>query len=327
MLRFFVRRLFGMAGILLVISVITYWLFFEASGPSDVVRLSCGRNCTPEMKEVVRHDLGLDKGFWEQWWIYISGIFAGRNIGDKFCSAPCLGYSFNSRQPVTERIADGYPTTISLAIGAVFLMIVVGIGMGVIAAVFRGRVVDKVLTGIAVFSGAFQIFILGPLLLLFFVFETGWMDLPKYHPFTDDPVAWAQGLILPWVCLMVIHMALYTRLTRSAMIDALNEDYVRTLRSKGLDTKQVYLKHVFRGALSPIVTILGVDIGILLAGTVITEFTFSLNGIGRQAVLAVENSDLPMMMGVVMVAASLTIIANFVVDVVYALIDPRIRLS
>lgn len=327
MLAFLVRRLLGMVGILFVISLITFYLFFAASGADDVVRLSCGRFCNDTMRDIVRHDLGLDKPLLKQYWIYMAGIFAGRNIGEKHCDAPCLGYSFSSRQPVTERITHAFPTTLSLAIGAVVLMIVFGVGMGVVAAMNRGKWLDKVMTGIAVFAGAFQIFILGPLLLLVFVHETGWLELPKYHPFTDDPVAWASGLFLPWVCLMVIHMAMYTRLTRSAMIDALNEDYVRTLKAKGLSKSQVYVKHAFRGALSPIVTILGVDIGILMAGTVITEYTFSLTGIGRLAVLAVEDSDLPMMMGVVMVAATITVTANLIVDFVYAFIDPRVRLS
>ncbi|MCF2532958.1 ABC transporter permease [Yinghuangia soli] len=326
MLRFFVRRFAGMIGILLVISLITFYLFFAASGPDDVVQMSCGRFCTEEAKAGVRHDLGLDKPFFEQYWVYMTGIVMGRDIGDRSCSAPCLGYSFSSREPVTERIQNGFPTTLSLAIGAIVLMILIGVGLGVIAAMKRGTRTDKVLTTVAVVAGAFQIFILGPLLLLIFVYETELMDLPKYYAFTDNPGKWATGLILPWICLMVIHMAMYTRLTRSAMVDALNDDYVRTLRAKGLSKRDIYIKHAFRGALSPVATILGIDIGILMAGTVITEFTFSLNGIGRLAVLAVEDSDLPMMMGVVLVAAAITIIANLLVDVAYAVIDPRVRL-
>ncbi|MYV98218.1 ABC transporter permease [Streptomyces sp. SID3343] len=328
MLRFLIRRLIGVAAILLIVSGITFYLFFAASGADDVVRLSCGRSCTPEMREVVRQNLGLDKPLLEQYWIFLSGIFMGRKIGDLQCDSPCLGYSFANNENVFDKIVDRFPVTISLAIGAVVLFLVLGIGMGVVAALNRGKAVDKVTTGVALLSGSAPIYVLGPIFIYVFVQQLGWLDRPTDPPsFTGDPGGWATALILPWVCLMTIHMALYCRLTRSTMVDVLSEDYVRTLRAKGLSGRSVYIKHAFRGALSPIITVLGVDIGVLLSGTIITESTFSLHGLGNLAVTAVVDSDLPMMMGVVLIAATFTMLANLAVDMAYAVIDPRVRLS
>ncbi|MET7300268.1 ABC transporter permease [Embleya sp. NPDC005575] len=328
MLRFLVRRLIGVVAILLVVSGITFYLFFAASGADDVVRLSCGRNCTPEMREVVRQNLGLDKSLIEQFWIFISGIFTGRTIGDNVCDAPCLGYSFANNENVFDKLADRFPVTLSLAIGAILLSITIGIGMGVLAALKRGKTTDKVATSVALLSGSAPIYVLGPLFIYVFVQQLGWLDRPTDPPsFFGDPGGWASALLLPWVCLMTIHMAMYCRLTRSTMVDVLSEDYVRTLKAKGLSGRSVYLKHAFRGALSPIVTVLGVDIGVLMSGTIITESTFSLHGIGMLAVSSVVDSDLPMMMGVVMVAATFTMLANLAVDMAYVAIDPRVRLS
>ncbi|WP_406285942.1 ABC transporter permease [Embleya sp. NBC_00896] len=328
MLRFLVRRLIGVVAILLVISGITFYLFFAASGADDVVRLSCGRNCTPEMREVVRQNLGLDKSLLEQFWIFISGIFTGRTIGDKACDAPCLGYSFANNENVFDKLVDRFPVTLSLAIGAIVLCTTIGIGMGVLAALKRGKTTDKVTTGVALLSGSAPIYVLGPLFIYIFVQQLGWLDRPTDPPsFFGDPGGWASALLLPWICLMTIHMAMYCRLTRSTMVDVLSEDYIRTLKAKGLSGRSVYLKHAFRGALSPIVTVLGVDIGILMSGTIITESTFSLHGIGMLAVSSVVDSDLPMMMGVVMIAATFTMLANLAVDMAYAAIDPRVRLA
>ncbi|MEU0936563.1 MULTISPECIES: ABC transporter permease [unclassified Embleya] len=327
MLRFLVRRLLGVAAILLVVSLITFYLFFAASGADSVVRLSCGKNCTPEMRETVRQNLGLAKPLLEQYWIFVSGIFTGRNIGEQTCNFPCLGYSFANNQNVSHTVADRFPTTVSLAIGAVVLFMTLGIGLGVLAAMRRGKKTDKVATGFALLSGSAPIYVLGPVFIYIFVQQLGWMDRPQYHQFTDDPLLWASGLLLPWICLMTIHMAMYVRLTRSTMVDVLSEDYVRTLKAKGLSGRSVYIKHAFRGALSPIVTVLGVDIGVLMSGTIITESTFSLHGIGMLAVTSVTDSDLPMMMGVVVIAATFTMIANLVVDMLYVVIDPRVRLS
>jgi len=327
MLRFLIRRLLGVATILLVVTGITFYLFFAASGEDSVVRLSCGRSCTPEMRDVVRENLGLDKPLPQQFQIFVTGIFTGRTIGDQVCNAPCLGYSFANNQNVAHTLADRFPTTLSLALGAVALFMTLGVGLGALAATRRGKATDKVATGFALLSGSAPIYVLGPIFIYVFVQQLGWMERPEYHPFTEDPGMWFTGLLLPWLCLMTLHMATYVRLTRSTMVDVLSEDYIRTLRAKGLSGRSVYFKHAFRGALSPIITVLGVDIGVLMSGTIITETTFSLKGIGMLAVTSVTDSDLPMMMGVVVIAASFTMFANLLVDMAYAAIDPRVRLS
>ncbi|MDI2128915.1 ABC transporter permease [Yinghuangia seranimata] len=327
MLRFLVRRLLGVVVILTVICGVTFYLFFASSGAESVVSLSCGKNCTPDMRTHVRHDLGLDKSLAEQFWIYISGIFTGRDIGAKHCAAPCLGYSFNNNEPVWNTLLDRFPVTLSLTIGAIAMIIFLGVTLGTLAAFYRGKVFDKIAMGTSLVLVSTQIYVLGPFLIWAFVNQLGWLDRPAYHPFTSDIGGWFTGLLLPWFCLMAIFMALYARLTRSTMVDVLNEDFVRTLHAKGLNSRRIYFKHAFRAALSPIITVLGVDVGVLMGGAIITETTFTLHGIGMLAVTSVTDSDLPLMMGVVLVAATFTVMANLVVDLLYAFIDPRVRLD
>jgi peptide/nickel transport system permease protein len=326
MLAFLVRRVIGGIVILAIISLITFLLFFAVPG-NDVAALSCGKTCTPEQAAVIRHSLGLDKPVIVQYLIFMGGIFAGRNIGDAYCPAPCLGYSFVNRQPVLDTVADRLPVTLSLAIGAVVLFVIFGVGLGMIAALRRGRLTDKIAMSFALIGGSMQIFVLAPFFLYIFVYGTDLLPLPKYVSLFDSPEDWFMGMLLPWVCLSIIFIASYARLTRSSMVDVLNEDFIRTVRAKGLSTGQVYVKHAFRGAMSPVVTILGLDIATLFAGAIITEQSFGLGGIGQLAVNSVFNSDLPMMMGVVLLAATAVVIANIIVDVVYAIIDPRIKVS
>jgi peptide/nickel transport system permease protein len=326
MLAFLVRRVLGGILILAIITLITFLLFFAVPG-NDVAALSCGKVCTPATMDEIRRGLGLDKPIWEQFFIYIVGIFGGRTIGDQYCSAPCLGYSFVNRQPVFETVMNRLPVTNSLAIGAVVLFLVFGVGLGMWAALRKGKLADKVSMGFALIGGSMQIYVLAPFFLYIFVYSSDLLSRPHYVSFWDSPLGWANGLLLPWVCLSIIFVAYYARMTRSSMVDVLNEDYVRTVRAKGLGTRQVYLKHAFRGAMTPVVTILGLDIASLFAGAIITEQSFGLIGVGQLAVNSVFNSDLPMMMGVVLLAATAVVIANIVVDIIYAAIDPRIKVS
>lgn len=326
MLAFLVRRLLGAAVILLIISALTFLLFFAVPG-NEVAALSCGKSCTPAIMESIRHDLGLDHPVWQQYVTYLVGIFAGRTIGDNACNAPCLGYSFVNKQPVWDTVLDRLPVTLSLAIGAVVLFLVFGVGLGMLAALHKGKLADKIAMAFALLGGSMQIYVMAPFFLYIFVYSSNLMSRPTYVSFFDSPIGWANGLLLPWICLAIIFTALYARLTRSSMVDVLNEDFVRTVRAKGLSTRQVYLKHAFRGAMSPIATILGLDIAVLFAGAIITEQSFGLVGVGQLAVNSVLASDLPMMMGVVLLAATAVVIANIVVDVVYAAIDPRIKVA
>ncbi|ATL67767.1 ABC transporter permease [Nocardia terpenica] len=325
MLAFLTRRILGGLVILLIICAVTFMLFYIAPG-SNVARLACGKTCSPELVAAVAHQMGVDKPVWQQFLVYLGGIFAGRTIGDNHCGAPCLGYSFHNHRPVLDTIVDRLPVTLSLTIGAVVIFLAVGVGSGMLAALRKGKLSDRAAMGFAVVGGAQQIFVLGPFLLFLFVYSTHIMDVPHYTSFLSNPLQWAIGLLLPWICLAIITAAYYARLTRSSMVEVLSEDYIRTVRAKGMGQATIYVKHAFRGAMSPIATLLGLDIAVLLGGAIITETVFNLPGVGQLAATSVKDSDLPVMMAVVLLAAAAVVVANIVVDVVYAFIDPRVRL-
>ncbi|MFE5602282.1 ABC transporter permease [Streptomyces coelicoflavus] len=326
MFRFLVRRVFGALVILLIISAITFWLFYAV--PRDPAMMSCGKNCTPENLEQIRKNLGIDESIVMQYWHWLSGIFAGRDYaGYGNCEAPCLGYSFANNQPVYGTIMDRLPLTLSLAFGAAIFFLIIGIGTGMLAASKQGKFLDKFASSVSLLGSSLQIYFVGYIAMFFLVGELGILSQPSYTPLTDDPAAWVSGLLLPWLVLSIIFTANYTRMTRSQMVEQLSEDYVRTARAKGLSKRNVFFRFAWRGAMGPIVTIFGVDLGVLIGGAIITETTFSLQGIGRLAIESVFKSDLPMLLGVTVLAAGAIVIFNIVVDAVYALIDPRIRLA
>lgn len=312
--------------ILLIISAITFWLFYAV--PRDPAMMSCGKNCTPEALEQIRKNLGIDESIIMQYWHWLAGIFTGRDYtGYGHCDAPCLGYSFANSQPVYGTIMDRLPTTLSLAFGAAIFFLIIGIGTGMVAAAKQGKFLDKFASSVSLLGSSLQIYFVGYIAMFFLVGELGILSQPSYTPLTDDPAAWVSGLLLPWLVLSIIFTANYTRMTRSQMVEQLSEDYVRTARAKGLSKRNVFFRFAWRGAMGPIVTIFGVDLGVLIGGAIITETTFSLQGIGRLAIESVFKSDLPMLLGVTVLAAGAIVIFNIVVDAVYALIDPRIRLA
>ncbi|MEU4108777.1 MULTISPECIES: ABC transporter permease [unclassified Streptomyces] len=326
MLRFLVRRVFGALVILLIISAVTFWLFYAI--PRDPATMSCGKNCTPEMLAQVRHNLGIDHPVPVQYWYWIKGIFVGRSYGDfGDCSAPCLGYSFANREPVLGTILDRLPLTLSLAFGSAVVFLIFGIGAGMIAAVKQGKWQDKLASSASLVASSLQIYFVGYIAMYFLVAKLDVLDNPSYTPLTENPAAWASGLLLPWLVLALIWTANYTRMTRSQLVETLSEDYVRTARAKGLSAPNVFFRFAWRGAMGPIVTIFGIDLATLIGGAMITEYTFSLQGVGRLAVDSVEKSDLPMLMGVTLLSAGAIVVFNIVVDAIYGLIDPRIRLA
>lgn len=326
MLRFLVRRVFGALVILLIISAVTFWLFYAI--PRDPATMSCGKNCTPDMLAQVRHNLGIDHPVPVQYWYWIKGIFVGRSYGDfGNCSAPCLGYSFANREPVLGTIMDRLPLTLSLALGSAVVFLIFGIGAGMIAAVKQGKWQDKLASSASLVASSLQIYFVGYIAMYFLVAKLDVLDNPSYTPLTENPAAWASGLLLPWLVLALIWTANYTRMTRSQLVETLSEDYVRTARAKGLSAANVFFRFAWRGAMGPIVTIFGIDLATLIGGAMITEYTFSLQGVGRLAVDSVEKSDLPMLMGVTLLSAGAIVVFNIVVDAVYGLIDPRIRLA
>jgi len=326
MLRFIIRRVLLAFFTLFAISVTTFAIFF--AGPADPASMMCGaRQCDPVAHERINRILGLDEPITTQYVKYMKGIFLGRQIGDIECPAPCLGVSFRTREPVTTILARSAPVTLSITVGSAVIYLVVGVGLGMISAIRQGTYMDRAAVGVSLVFASMQIFFLGLLLLYIFVYGYGWLPRPQYHPITENPLKWAGGMIVPWLTIGLISAATYARFSRAQMLETLSEDYVRTAQAKGASKLRVNFRHAFRAAVTPIVTIAGIEIGGQLGGLVITETTFSMLGIGRQAVNAVNNLNLPIIMATVLIAAVAVVVANLIVDVSYALIDPRVRLS
>ncbi|MER6623570.1 ABC transporter permease [Streptomyces sp. NPDC000931] len=325
MLPFLIRRTFGAALILLLISAFTFFMFFAI--PQDPALLACGKNCTPDALEIIHKNLGLDQPVTVQYWNFLIGIFAGRDFAVGHCAAPCFGVSFANDQNVWDTIVSRFPLTLSLTLGSLLVFLIVGLGAGMLAAKYRGTWVDKTFSSGSLVISSMQIYFLGPLVLLGLVYTTGWLDKPKDVPITEDFGGWFMGLLIPWFVMATIFTANYTRMSRSSMIEQLQEEHVKAARAKGMSGNFVFFRYAWRGSLIPIITILGIDLSSLLSGGMVTELTFGLAGLGRLALSSVIDKDLPMLMGVMLVSAALIIFFNLIVDALYAVIDPRVRLS
>jgi peptide/nickel transport system permease protein len=332
--RYLIRRLLQTVLILLVISAITFFLFWAT--PANPALLICGKNCNAETVAQVNETYGFDDPLIVQYGTYMEGLVnpTGRTIGsegnERNCPWPCFGESYQNGIPVWDSIADAFPATFWLATGAAAIWLLFGVLLGLLAALRRGKLLDKLSVGLALFGVSFPTIVFGYLLLFLFIVKLKWIPFPDTANaalFDVGPAKWLQFYILPWITLALVFAALYTRLTRANMIDTMNEDYIRTARAKGLDERTVVFKHGLRSALTPIVTIFGLDLGGLLGGAVITEQIFSITGLGKFSIDSVLSNDLPAIMGVVLFAAIFVVVANIVVDVLYAVIDPRVRLS
>jgi peptide/nickel transport system permease protein len=326
MTRFLLRRAFSAVLTLFAVSVLTFLLFFAL--PRDPVTAMCPKNCDPARLDRVRQELGLNDPKIEQYLGYMKGIFVGRDLGSAqggHCSAPCLGYSYVNNEPVTTTIARVLPVTLSIVVPAAVLWLALGIGLGMVSALRQGTWLDRVAIGFSLTGASLQLYFVGGVLLLVFSYHLNIVPVPHYTPLLDNPLQWAGGLVLAWVALAFLFSAIYARLSRAQMLETLSEDFVRTARAKGLSTSQIYGRHALRAAITPLVTIAGLDIGAALGGTVITETTFGLQGLGRTAVDAVRAGDLPTIMATVLVAAFFIVTANLAVDLIYAAIDPRVR--
>jgi peptide/nickel transport system permease protein len=319
MLRFIARRLLLAAMVLWLITVAVFVLFFVT--PHDPARVIAGRLATPQTVAAVRHRLGLDRPVPEQYGHFLDRLLHGD-----------LGYSYYNSEPVTHLLLSRLPVTVSLTAGAAVIWLALGIGTGVLAARRPRSVADRaatvfVLTGLS--TPTFLVGIIVLYVLFFRLHLAGITFFPGggYVPITQSPAGWAQHLILPWLTLAFVSAATYSRLTRASLLDVLGEDYITTARSKGLSKRRVVYHHGLRSALTPVVTQLGVDVGALLGGAIVTESIFGLPGLGQLAVQSVTTQDLPVIVGVVLIAAAFVVIANIVVDMLYAILDPRVRLS
>jgi peptide/nickel transport system permease protein len=325
---YIVRRLGAMVGMLIVLSVIVFLLF--AALPADPARLVCGKSCTPQIIKAIDHNFGYDQPLYVQYEKFAKGIFVGRTYGEGTaafqCPAPCLGYSYLRNEDVTALLEDTLPVTAQLALGGFVFWIVGGVGAGIIAALRRGKWQDRTIMGLALAGYSFPSFFIALLLIFFVQIKFQIVGFYSYTPIYDNPGQWFKALILPWIAIALLNAAFYSRLTRNQMLETLGEDYIRTARAKGLPERTVVGKHALRAGLTPIVTSAGLDLADLLGGAIIIEQVFALPGIGRLSVDSVTTSDLPVINATVLVAAFFVIVANLFVDLLYASIDPRVRL-
>jgi peptide/nickel transport system permease protein len=298
---------------------LVFAIFFVA--PSNVAQTLGGRNATPDRLELIRHRLGLDLPIWEQYLKFLGNALKGD-----------LGFDYYHGVAVTSIIGDAAPKTASLAVGAAIIWLLLGVFNGVVSAVRPRSFADRGLTAFALFFYSMPTFLLGLLALYFLYFRltlagAEWFPAGGYVPLSQDPAGWLRSLILPWLTLALVSAATYTRLTRASMMEVLGEDYIRTARSKGISERRVVYRHGLRAALTPVVTQFGIDLGGLIGGAVVTESVFSIDGLGKEAVTAISNQDLPVIIGIVLFASAVVVIANILVDMAYAGLDPRVRLS
>ncbi|MFG3256831.1 ABC transporter permease [Streptomyces sp. NPDC048172] len=326
---FTTKRLVGAVLVLLVLSVALYALFYLV--PGDPARLACGNRCNVEQVAQVRERLGLNEPVYAQYLHFVQGLFTGRDFpagnGVQHCQAPCLGLSRQNDEEVTSLIAEGLPATASLALGAMVIWLLLGVGTGLVSALRRGGITERVLTVLTLAGSGTPVFILGLLLLMAVCAYLQWLPFPSYVPLTRDPEQWAWNMLLPWLALGLFESAKYARLTRSSTLEVLAEDHVRTFRAYGVSERAVVTRHALRGALPPVIALSALDLGTMLGGAMITEQLFGLPGLGRLLIESVREVDLPVVVGIVLVTGAAVVIANAVADVLYALADRRVALS
>ncbi|MGX4689703.1 ABC transporter permease [Streptomyces sp. JNUCC 63] len=332
MLAYLIRRLFAAAVMLVVIILVVFSIFFLVPkwAGVDIALSFVGKQADPAAVQGVREKLGLSDPIYLQVWEFFKAIFVGRTYsggGDVIhCSAPCFGYSFKSEQAVWPVLTDRFPVTLGLALGAAVLWLIFGVSAGVLSALKRGSLWDRGAMLVALGGVSLPIYFTGMLSLAIFAFGLRWIN-GEYVPLGDSFSGWIGGMILPWITLAFLYAAMYARITRATMLEILGEDYIRTARAKGLREKTVIGKHAMRSTMTPILTMLGMDLGALIGGAILTETTFSLPGLGQAVLNAIKNQDLPIILGVVLITSLAVLIANLVVDLLYAVIDPRVRLA
>jgi peptide/nickel transport system permease protein len=320
MIRYIIRRLLWGVLLLILVSALLFVLF-RILPTGDPAKLRAGRLQNPKIIAEIRHDLGLDKSLIDQFWIYMKGIFLHFD----------LGYSYYSSAPVKELIFGRLSDTVSLALGGAVLWFVAGLAVGIVSALHPRSRRDRISMGGALLLVSAPEYWLGLILLYLFASDIGQVHVfpgaGSYVGLTSDPGKWFTSLILPWMVVAAGNAAIYARLIRSSLIEAMGQDYIRTARAKGLSERRVVLRHGVRSAINPVMTILGLDIGLLLGGTVLVETVFDIPGVGRLAFDAINHSDFPIIQGTVLLAALFIITVNIIVDVAYEYLDPRVRYS
>ncbi|MFF4221733.1 ABC transporter permease [Streptomyces sp. L500] len=325
---YFLRRALGALAVVLVLSAVVYATFYIA--PGDPARLACGPRCNPEQIRQVREQLSLNDPVYVQYWHFLQGIVSGHDYstgtGVLHCQAPCFGLSYQNDQQVTDLIVQRLPATASLATGAMVVWLLLGTGTGLLSALRRGGLTERVLTWLTLAGTATPVFISGLGLLMLFCAYLEWLPFPTYVPLVDDPEQWAWNMLLPWLALGLLESAKYARLTRSSMLETLAEDHIRTFRAYGATERSLIARHALRGAVAPVVALTAADFGSMFGNAMLTEMMFGLPGIGQLLVNATRTIDLPVVVAVVMVTGTAVVIANIVADLLYAAADRRVVL-
>jgi peptide/nickel transport system permease protein len=317
-LTYIIRRLLWSVLLLFVVSFVVFVVFYTLPS-TDPALLRAGRNPDPALVKILNKRYGLDEPFYVQYWLYIKALIFHFDFGR----------SYQNQVDVRPYIFSRMPATMSLALGAAVVWLLIGIPIGIIAAVKRGTWVEKAVMGAALVAISAPVYWLG--LVSIYLFSTDIGKIPvfdatgNYAELWENPSQWFSSLILPWLVLATAFAAIYARFMRSNLVDVLDEDYIRTARAKGLKERRVVMRHGVRSAITPIITIFGLDLGILFGGAILTETVFNIPGIGRTAFDAIQKSDLPIVQGTVLIGAMAIILFNLVVDILYAFIDPRVR--
>lgn len=321
MLTFIVRRTLWMALVMFVITALVFVIFFKTPGV-DPARAIAGRNPSPLIMAEIRHQFGLDRPFPVQYGLMMKRIFITRDL---------VSYS-NQGQKVVPEIGAAAPATLSLVFGAAVIWVIVAIAMGVAAAVLRGTVLDPLLMILALIGISMPVFWLGEVSNLITqsrfhdTFLFSWVPPLGYTPLTQNPVRWFEGLVVPWVTLSILYIGLYARVLRANLIEIQSEDYVRTARAKGLSERRVLLRHTLRTSMITFVSLFGLDFGVLVGGgALLTEVVFGIHGVGLLTYQSLTNLDLPTIMATVVFGAFFIVLANTLVDIAYAWLDPRVR--
>jgi len=318
--RYILRRVAWMFVLLALVSAVTFVIFY-ALPSADPAALRAGRQASPELIAQIRERLGLDEPLYVQYWTYMKGVVLHFDFG----------FSFQTSQSVREALVSRLPATISMTVGALVIWLLVSLPLGVLSAVRRGSLLDRLTMGGALLAISAPVYWLALVVLYLFAKDIGVFGVfdgaNTYVGITDDPGRWLGSLLLPWLVLAASFAAFYARLLRSNLVAVMGEDYIRTARAKGLSERRVVWCHGVRAAITPIVTVLGLDIGVLLGGSILTESVFNIPGIGRYAFDAIQSADLPAIQGTVLFAAFFIVVANLVVDIAYAFLDPRVRYS
>ncbi len=315
MARFIIRRLVSMVAVLFAISVLTFLIFNVIPNSDPALRLA-GRNATPQQLETIRYQWGFDKPIYVQYGRTMEKIFTGDLV------------SYTNQLDVLDEIKSGLPRTFSLAIGAGIMWMAFAIALGLYTAIKAGRFADRALTVLALIGISTPVFLLGALMNYYLGFKAGIFPNGGYVELTSNPLDWAYHLIMPWTALSILFIGFYSRVLRSNVLDTINDDHVRTARAKGLSEREIMFKHVLRNSLIPIITLWGLDFGAVIGGgAILTETVFDLQGVGQFAAESISSLDVPPVLAITMLGAFFIVVLNTVVDIIYAALDPRIRLQ